>query len=162
MSQAASTICGIGKADQTILTMLRFNRIGEGPDVSVPRERTGAPSSSSGEGTVPPMVLDTTNDPTTRAVVINAVKADDPKSIQPTSVLTSVASGPLQWLGEEQTGDLILEQKVKTTLEAAMGTTLHDLVGRDNNPQDIQERVQEKPPAMKTNQRLQKTTKGAE
>ena len=55
--------------------------------------------------------------------------------------MSSVASGPLQWLGEEQTGDLILEQKVKTTLEAAMGTALQDLAGPDNNPQDVQERV---------------------
>ena len=67
---------------------LRFKQLREGPEVSAPRERTGASSPSSGEVKVPSMVLDLTNDPTTRDVVTEALEEDDPTRVEPTSRLT--------------------------------------------------------------------------
>ena len=81
------------------------------------------------------------NTGSTRDIVTNAINEDDATCVEPTSVLSSVASEPSQRFSEKQTCDPMIEQKVKTTLEAAMGTALQDLAGPVNNPQDVQERV---------------------
>ena len=127
-------------ADARLLHKLEYKTLGT--DAPVPRMRTDA--ASSGESMVAPISTDLSNNKAICDVVENAVKEDSPTRVEPTSKLSSVASEPNTKIGQKQTCNLMLNEKVKATLEVALGSSLQDLAGTEGDPKDIQNKIQEK------------------